>query len=294
LTDQEIDALANSTNQIRSERDRREADLERMQLEKLASDRRAQLAEVDRLRLLEELRGRSPFEQTSVAQRRTLNDGLYTSYGQRSLLPSSRELSRPTSYDPLFNSSLTGRYPDPSAITDSTQLQLQQAALENERLRLQLARSETNRENTRLADARGDSYNDAKFDNTNRRSPLRMSDYGASIPGSQPQNNRQPRDNNQSTHMPHVSGNQVTVTSVDNILREYNGNNFEQVAGRVKGEVAAISAAKIRTEKFNGFLLFLFIAFFALSLYLGWLAQTFYGQYGDLADELRETFTATT
>ena len=90
----------------------------------------------------------------------------------------------------------------------------------------------------------------------------------------------------------------MTVTAVDHILKSYDGahlnTNFEQVANRVKGEVAAISAAKTRVDKFNGFLLFLFITFFALSLYLGWLAQSFYGQYGELADELRDTFTATT
>ena len=86
----------------------------------------------------------------------------------------------------------------------------------------------------------------------------------------------------------------MTETAVDHILSSYDGQNFQQVASRVKGEVAAISAAKTRVDKFNGFLLFLFITFFALSLYLGWLAQSFYGQYGELADELRETFTATT
>ena len=299
LTDDEIDALATSTNHIRSERERREIDLERMRQDKLAADRRAQQAEADRLRLIEQLRGTERIEQTSVARRRTLDDGLYTSYGQRSLLPSDRTLTRTAAYDPQVDSYRVDRYSDRIAPADSTSLQIQEAALENERLRLQLARAEADRTTlaarNRLADLSGNPVNDTLRNGiNNQRSPLRMSDYGASIPGTQPQNNRHPAGGNRTKPMTSLAPALMTETAVDHILRSYDGQNFEQVANHVKGEVAAISAAKNRVDKFNGFLLFLFITFFALSLYLGWLAQSFYGQYGELADELRETFTATT
>ena len=299
LTDDEIDALATSTNHIRNERERRETDLERMRLEKLAADRRAQQAEADRLRLIEELRGNGRVDQTSIARRRTLDDGLYTSYGQRNLFPSDRTLTRTTTYDPRVNSYLADGYSDRITPSDSTRLQIQEAALENERLRLQLARAETDRTRlaaqNRLADLGGNLVNDPLRNATNnQRSPLRMSDYGASIPGTQPQNNRRQPGANGMKPMTSAAGPLMTETAVDHILLSYDGQNFQQVANRVKGEVAAISAAKNRVDKFNGFLLFLFITFFALSLYLGWLAQSFYGQYGELADELRETFTATT
>ena len=302
LTDQDIDALATSTHQLRTDRERREAELERMRLDKLAAEQRAFAADAERARLLEELRGRTSVDQTSFARRRTLNDGLYTSYGQRTLLPSDRDLNRTTTLDPLFGSGVADRYPDPylnrNATTNAARLQLQEAALENERLRLQLARNETDRirhaNQDRLVDLRNNQLAETNHRDTNQRTPLRMSDYGASIPGSQQPNNRRTPGTNSTAPVTSVAGTLMTETAVDHILRSYDGRNFEQVASRVKGEVAAISAAKTRVDKFNGFLLFLFITFFALSLYLGWLAQSFYGQYGELADELRDTFTATT
>ena len=297
LTDRDIDALATSTHQIRTERERREAELERMHFEKLAAERRAQQADAERSLLLDQLNGRSRLDQTSVARRRTLDDGFYTSYGQRNQFPLDRGLSRTTDFAAPFTSGLIDRYPDRVAQSDSTRLQLQEAALENERLRLQLARAETEQTRfatqNRLADLRGNSVNDTRQLDNNQRAPLNMRDYGASIPGSQPQGNRRPQGTNPVAQTS-FAGTAMTTTAVDHILSSYDGQNFQQVASRVKGEVAAISAAKTRVDKFNGFLLFLFITFFALSLYLGWLAQSFYGQYGELADELRETFTATT
>ena len=120
-----------------------------------------------------------------------------------------------------------------------------------------------------------------------------MRDFGASIPGT-----RQPPENrvaslNTPGHTP-VGDTVFTSSSVDHILKQYNGNNFSEVASRVQQEVAGAAAAKLRTDKYNGFFLFLFITSFALNLYLAWLAQTFYGRYGELADELRDTFTSTT
>ncbi len=298
LTDQEIDALASSTQQIRNERQRREAELERLRLEKLASDRQAQRANSDRIRLLQELRDRTSLDQTSVARRRVLDDDdFYTSYGRRNLMPSDRNLSRTASLDSQYDARNRNRHPDPidssSVASEAASLKLQEAALENERLRLELARSETDR--TRLAaQHRLADLGDFSVNNLIRRSPLRMSDYGASIPGSQPQNgDRVPNASAPST-VTAVSGTHMTQTAVDHILSSFDGTNYEQVKNRVRGEVAAMSAAKTRVDKFNGFLLFLFFTFFAISLYLGWLAQSFYGQYGELADELRETFTATT
>lgn len=302
LTDQEIDALATSTQQISNQRERREAELERLQLAKLASDRQTQRANSDRMRLLQELRDRTSLDQNSVARRRVLDDDeFYTSYGQRSILPADRNLTRTASLDSQFDALGRNRYPDQvdssSVASDSARLKLKEAALENDRLRFELARSETDRTRLatqqRLADLGNSSVNDP-----NRRLPLRMSDFGASIPGSQPQTGNRVTSGNVPATVTAVSGTYMTQTEVDHILRSYDGakfnTNFDQVANRVKGEVAALSAAKTRVDKFNGFLLFLFITFFALSLYLGWLAQSFYGQYGELADELRETFTATT
>jgi hypothetical protein len=302
LTDQEIDALAKSTQEIRDRHDRREAELERLRLDKLAADRNAQRADSDRMRLLQELRDRTRLDQTPVARRRPLNDNdLYTPYGQRRLSPSNENLSRTASLDSQYDPITRGRYSDrlvsSDVVSESARLKLQEAALENERLRLELARSETNRTRIETQQRLADLGNAGSI-NTVRRSPSRMSDYSASIPGSQPQNNNRVTRANVPQTVTSFSGTQMTNTAVDHILRSYDGahlnTNFDQVASRVKGEVAAISAAKTRVDKFNGFLLFLFITFFALSLYLGWLAQSFYGQYGELADELRETFTATT
>lgn len=310
LTDQDIDALATSTHQIRTARERHEAELELMRRKALAAEQRALTADADRARVLNQLRSRTSVDQTSFARRRPLDDGLYTSYGQRTPLPSDRDLNRSSILDPLFGSGVATAYPDryldpyrnQTATADATRLQLTEAALENERLRLQLAQSETDRTRlvtqNRLADRRNNPVDETIYRDTNQQTPLRMSDYGASIPGSQQQNNRRTPGTNPTAPMTSVTGTLMTETAVDHILRSYDGahlnTNFQQVANRVKGEVAAISAAKTRADKFNGFLLFLFITFFALSLYLGWLAQSFYGQYGELADELRDTFTATT
>jgi hypothetical protein len=41
-------------------------------------------------------------------------------------------------------------------------------------------------------------------------------------------------------------------------------------------------------------LYFMLFASIGLNFYLGWLARSFYSRYEDLADELRETFTAST
>ena len=217
LTDQDIDALATTTHQIRTERERREAELERMRLDKLAAERRALTADAERARLLDELRGRTRVDQTSFARRRTLDDGLYTSYGQRTPLPSDRDLNRTNTLDPLFGSGIADRYPDryrnQNSTTDAARLQLQEAALENERLRLQLARSETDRtrlaNQDRLVDLRNDPVNETNYrdpNQRNQRTPLRMSDYGASIPGSQPQNNRRPPGTSPTAPMTTVAG----------------------------------------------------------------------------------------
>ena len=221
LTDRDIDALATSTNQIRTERERREAELERMQLEKLAAERRAQLADADRTRLLDKLNGRSRFDETPLARRRTLDDGLYTSYGQRRQFPSQRDLTR-TSLSAPYGSGLVDRYPDRVATSDSSRLQLQEAALENERLRLQLARAETDRTRlateNRLADLRGNAANDTSQRDANQRSPLQLSDYNASIPGSRPRSNQQPQGTNPPAPLTSYVGAGVTATSVDNML----------------------------------------------------------------------------
>ena len=304
LTDQDIDALATSTHQIRTERERREAELERVRREKLAAEQRALTADAERIRLLDELRGRTNVDQTSFARRRTLDNGLYTSYGQRTLFPSNRDLNRTSALDRPFGSAIadrySNRYPNQDSTSDAALLQLQDAAIENDHLRRQLAQLETDRtrlaNQDRMVDARNNPVNETIYRDPNQRDQRapRLSDYGASIPGTQGQNNRRPPGTSQTAPMTSVVGTLMTETAVDHILKSYDGHNFEQVANRVKGEVAAISAAKTRADKFNGFLLFLFITFFALSLYLGWLAQSFYGQYGELADELRDTFTATT
>ena len=310
LSDQEIDALAMSTQQIRDERTRREAEVDRLRRENLEADQLAQRANADRLRLLQELRDRNSRDQTTVARRRDLNDKeFYTSYGQRTLLPASGNLSRTVSrdsqYDPVRSDLYADRLDSPTVASDAAQVKLQAAALENDLLRRRLALAQTDRTTLaaqqRLADLtdNGVDPRNTSYDNTNARPPLRMSDFGASIPGSQPPNGNRPPRNDVPQTLNRISTNHLmTETAVDGILRSYDGGhlntNFDQVANRVRGEVAAISAAKTRVDKFNGFLLFLFITFFALSLYLGWLAQSFYGQYGELADELRETFTATT
>ncbi len=47
------------------------------------------------------------------------------------------------------------------------------------------------------------------------------------------------------------------------------------------------------TQKFNGFLWFLLLCSLGLNLYLGWISRGFYVRYHELADELRDTFSAT-
>lgn len=49
---------------------------------------------------------------------------------------------------------------------------------------------------------------------------------------------------------------------------------------------------KIRTDKINGLMFFMLLCSLALNLYLSWIARGFYVRYNELADELRDTFTA--
>ena len=47
------------------------------------------------------------------------------------------------------------------------------------------------------------------------------------------------------------------------------------------------------TDKTNGFLWFMLLCSVGMNVYLSWIARGFYMRYNELADELRETFTAT-
>lgn len=67
-------------------------------------------------------------------------------------------------------------------------------------------------------------------------------------------------------------------------------SSLENGTGVTKTQIVAQNDS---LRKANGFLLFMLIVSIGINIYLGLIARSFYTRYGELADELRETFTAT-
>ena len=65
-----------------------------------------------------------------------------------------------------------------------------------------------------------------------------------------------------------------------------NGSTF-------RGTRSELVANYLSLKKTNGFLLFMLLCSVGINVYLGLISRNFYTRYAELADELRETFTAT-
>ena len=80
-----------------------------------------------------------------------------------------------------------------------------------------------------------------------------------------------------------------------------NQSNRDGNAGRTgagtsstfRGSHAELVANLSSLKKTNGFLLFMLLCSVGINVYLGLISRNFYTRYAELADELRETFTAT-
>ena len=76
-------------------------------------------------------------------------------------------------------------------------------------------------------------------------------------------------------------------------------NRNENVGGRngsnstFRGTHSELVANLSSLKKTNGFLLFMLLCSVGINVYLGLISRNFYTRYAELADELRETFTAT-
>ena len=62
------------------------------------------------------------------------------------------------------------------------------------------------------------------------------------------------------------------------------------ISGTNKDNQQTVSKQDKRVE---GFVMFMLFCSLGLNIYLGWISRGFYVRYNELADELRETFTAT-
>ena len=110
----------------------------------------------------------------------------------------------------------------------------------------------------------------------------------ATIPGRRIANNTAGRQRPPSLNV-QIPGPQNQMDGNENSSLGSSANNGSTFRGTRSELVANLSSLK----KTNGFLLFMLLCSVGINVYLGLISRNFYTRYAELADELRETFTAT-
>lgn len=173
-----------------------------------------------------------------------------------------------------------------SELVQSLQNQLQQNQLFIEQQKLAMQKQQYEIDNLKLA----------------QQSNSRQSNLGISPGFNNNRNFQQTLENPQFENPPQnrlasnrpLSTNGPQVRNVDNTNTE---NGDQPSTGDASTVVAQPSQELIGKNrdlaKANTFLLFMLLCSIGLNIYLGLIARSFYMRYAELADELRETFTAT-
>lgn len=92
---------------------------------------------------------------------------------------------------------------------------------------------------------------------------------------------------------PSRAGNQPLPRPTTGGIKDYTASMPGVNANQPLGANANKTTAQRQDKRVEGFVMFMLFCSLGLNIYLGWISRGFYVRYNELADELRETFTAT-